>query len=150
MKMGREDRAAAERMGPGATTGPGFLGHDSRALSDIIEADEEAARAIGLDFGEAAALLERLAEAAWAGMGEENEVEGKWIVRSDEARGKLPCPWRDGLYHKGVARARLVDSDEELAFSELSAHLLREHHFCQGEGSPFRLDPAALKRVLRL
>jgi hypothetical protein len=28
-----------------------------------------------------------------------------------------------------------------LVYSELSIHLLKVHHFCQGLGSPFRLAP---------
>jgi len=148
MKMGSDDRQAAERMRPGAISAQGFLGTDARAPADIVEADEQAARALGLDWDEAADALERLARAGEAGLGEAVEVEGKYRVRSDESRGKLPCPWRDGLYHKNAVSVEILGSGRTLAYSELSIHLLRAHHFCQGEGSPFRLDPAALARLL--
>jgi len=148
MRMGIDDREAAERMRPGAISAQGFLGTDGRALADIIEADEQAARALGLDWDEAADALERLARSGEAGLGEAVEIEGTYLVRSDESRGKLPCPWRDGLFHKNAVSVENLDSGQKVAYSELSIHLLRKHHFCQGEGSPFRLDPAALGRLL--
>jgi hypothetical protein len=150
MKMGYDDRTAAERMRPGAITSGGFLGGDSRPIVDIIEADEAAARAVGLDFDAAADRLEELARSGEAGLGEPITIGGSWVVRSDEARGKLPCPWHDGIFHKNSVRVELSSTGEALTYSDLSIHLLRAHHFCQGEGSPFRLSPEVLKRVLAL
>ncbi len=150
MKMSERDRAAAAGMAPGAITARGFLGSDERALADIIAADEEAAAALGLDLGAAADRLAELARKGEAGLGESVTVDGRWLVRSEESRGRLPCPWRDGFFHKNSVSVEALEGGERLAFSELSLHLLREHHFCQGAGSPFRLDPAALKRLLGL
>ncbi|MCX7656597.1 MAG: hypothetical protein N2Z76_08750 [Treponemataceae bacterium] len=146
MKMSYDERQAYEKMKAGVITSIGFLGHDTRPLSDIIAADEELFRALDLDFGVVADRLEQLARQGAVGLGEPITVEGGFVVKSDEARGKLPCPYGDGLYHKNAVSVER--GQEKIIYSDLSLHLLRVHHFCQGQGSPFRLDPLVLKRIL--
>lgn len=150
MKMTFDQKSAEERMRPGVLTSQGFLGADSRRLADIVEADEEQFRALGIEFEAAADALECLSREGGKGLGEPTTVDGAWLVKSDEARGKIPCPFQDGIFHKNAVTVSRGDSGESLIYSDLSIHLLRVHHFCQGEGSPFRLSPAALKRVLGL
>ncbi len=150
MKMTFDQKAAEERMRPGVLTSQGFLGTDPRRLVDIIEADEEEFRAHGLNFDEVADFLDHLAREGEKGLGEPTTVDGEWLVKSDEARGKIACPYQDGLFHKNAVTVELVETGERLIYSDLSIHLLRVHHFCQGKGSFFRLSPDALKRVFRL
>lgn len=150
MKMTFDQNAAEERMRPGVLTSQGFLGNDSRRLIDIIEADEEEFRARGLDFDEVADVLDRLAREGEKGLGEPITVDGKWLVKSDEARGRIACPYQDGLYHKNAVTVELAATGDRLIYSDLSLHLLRVHHFCQGRGSPFRLSADALKKVCKL
>jgi len=146
MKMRYDEKAAAERMRAGVITSAGFLGNDTRALSDIIEADEERFRALSLDFDEVADELARLAKEGTRGLGEPITVDKEYLVKSDEARGKFPCPYHDGIFHKNSVT--LERAGASLIYSDLSLHLLRAHHFCQGLGSPFRLDPDTVKKVL--
>ncbi|MCA1949855.1 MAG: hypothetical protein LDL24_04740 [Treponema sp.] len=146
MKMNFDERAAYEKMKAGVLTSTGFLGSDTRPLSDIVEADEELFRALGLDFNIVAERLDTLARQGAEGLGEPITVEGQYLVKSDEARGKLPCPYGDGLYHKNAVSVQ--KGEDTVIYSDLSLHLLRVHHFCQGQGSPFRLDPVVLKRLL--
>lgn len=150
MKMTVDWKAAAERMVAGVITSQGFLGTDRRALADIVEADEERFRALGLDFDAVADALADLAKKGGAGLGEPTGVDGTWVVKSDDARGRIPCPFQDGIFHKNAVTVEREETGERLVYSDLSIHLLRAHHFCQGLGSPFRLDPDALKRVLGL
>ncbi|MFQ3547731.1 MAG: hypothetical protein SNJ56_05280 [Termitinemataceae bacterium] len=146
MKMNVDERTAYENMKAGVITSVGFLGTDTRPLPDIIAADEELFKALDLDFDTVANQLEALAKAGEAGLGEPITVQDSYLVKSDEARGRLPCPYGDGLFHKNsVAVER---NGQRIIYSDLSLHLLRVHHFCQGQGSPFRLDPAVLKQLL--
>jgi len=146
MKMQYDDKNAAERMKAGVITSGGFLGQDTRPLPDIIQADEEMFQALGLDFESVADALTRLEREGARGMGEPTTVDAVWLVKSDEARGKFPCPYGDGLFHKNSVN--LERGPDRIVYSDLSVHLLRVHHFCQGKGSPFRLDPVVLKRIL--
>lgn len=148
MKMTFDQKAAEERMRPGMLTSQGFLGADPRRLADIVEADEEEFRSLGLDFDEVADRLDHLTREGEKGLGEPLTVDGKWLVKSDESRGKIPCPFQDGIFHKNSVSVERVDTGERIIYSDLSVHLLRVHHFCQGGGSPFRLDPDVLIRLL--
>ena len=155
MKLKPADKNAFEKMAPGAITGPGFLGNDIRPPEEIIAEDEQEFARLGLDFGAVADALEALRVSGERGLGEPITV-GALLVQTGDARGMLPCPWGDGLHHKNavsvrpkeLAEAACVEGEDMLVFSDLSIHLLREHHFCQGRGSPFRLEPELLARLL--
>lgn len=148
MKNTEAQKNALERMRPGHITAQGFLGPDTRSLADIIEADEEELRRLGVDPEEAAAYLERLRDEGQKGLGEPIGVDDRWVVTTGDARGMLPCPWSDGLYHKNSIRIQEEDGSLVLICSDLSIHLLRVHHFLQGKGSAFRLEPATLAKLL--
>jgi hypothetical protein len=148
MKNTEAEKNALERMKPGAITIQGFLGTDTRSLADIIEADAEEFRRLKLDPEEVADRLEHLRDAGQAGLGEPITVEGRYIVSTGDARGVLPCPYGDGVFHKNSVTVDDERSGVELIYSDLSLHLLRVHGFCQGLESPFRLAPEALARLL--
>ncbi len=157
MKLQPIDSKAFEKMLPGATTAQGFLGNDVREPEEIIIEDEREFSRLGLDFNAVADALEVLRTAGERGLGEPI-THGTFLVQTGDARGMLPCPWGDGLFHKNavsvqpvdVPRESCVEGEDMIVFSDLSIHLLRVHHFCQGRGSPFRLEPDLLKRILGL
>lgn len=149
MKNTPEDLAAFEKMKAGGISAQGFLGDDKRSLADIIEADAEAFRRHKLDRDGVADFLEELRDKGQKGLGEPISIGGRWVVSSGDARGTLPCPWGDGVFHKNSIQVFDEQNGIELVYSDLSIHLLREHGFCQGKGSPFRLDPADLAGVMR-
>lgn len=156
MKNAPSDNRAHDMMLPGALTAQGFLGSDTRPVADIIAEDELEFAELGLDFDRVADELTRLRDAGEAAFGEPTTVGGRHLVQTGDARGMLPCPWGDGLHHKNGVSVRpadmppeaCVEGEDMLVFSDLSIHLLRAHHFCQGRGSPFRLEPSLIKRLL--
>lgn len=146
-------RRAEANLAPGVLTVEGFLGRDQRSLLRLLREDERAFQDLGLDWNEVAARLEHLLHRGAEGLGEPITVDGTHLVRVAETRGMFACPWEDGLFRKRSATVRRLGSDgqpqgAELLFSDLSLHLLKEHHFLQGLGSPFRLEPSRLQEVL--
>jgi hypothetical protein len=150
MKMSPELKKAQENMVPGEITADGFMGDDRRPLVDIIEADEERFQSLGLGFDETSEKLARLLTEGRKGLGEPTTVDEDWLVKVDEARGFLPCPFEDGIFRKITATVTHKKSQLTISYSELSIHLLEAHHFLQGKGSPFRLESDKLKQVLDL
>lgn len=148
MKNTQAERDALERMRPGHITAQGFLGDDSRSLADIVEADSELFAQLGMDFDQVCDQLEHLRDAGQKGLGDPITIDGRWLVTTGDARGMLPCPWNDGLFHKNSILVQDQQSGRQLIFSDLSVHLLRAHHFCQGKGHTFRMEPELLKAVL--
>ncbi len=130
----------------------GFLGRDTRKLIEILTADQAEVNALGLTHGDIARRLREITDAARRGWGEDPVcVEEKFLVRVQEARGSLPCPWgHPGLYGKSHVELKNSRTGEVLVWSELAIHLIEEHGFYQGQGSPYRLEPAAIKRVLEM
>ncbi len=148
MKISPEDKRASEAMAPGGISPEGFFGTDRRPLPDIVQADEEEMLKRGLDFEETAKKLENLIREGDKGFESAVTVDGKWSVTVEEARGLVPCPFRDGRYPKSRVVIVRLDNGTRLLTSHLAVHLCAAHHFLQGRGSPFRLEPEILKALL--
>lgn len=148
MKKTPELILAEKNMAPGVITAEGFLGDDSLSVSEIITRDECEMRALRLDFNGVADILHRLIHEGEKGLGEPITIDDRWLVQVLEAKGSLPCPFgHEGLYKKTAAEITCLKSKESLLITELSLHLFREHHFMQGKGSPFRLEPSKLSVI---
>jgi len=148
MKMTPELKKAQENMSPGVITAEGFLGDDRRDLSSILDEDAQIMRRLGINPGEAAKTLRYLMKEGQRGLGEPVTVDAKWIVRTDEARGPLVCPWEDGLFRKINVTVERKDTGDKMYFTDLSIHLLEAHGFLEGRGSIFRLNLETMTRIL--
>jgi hypothetical protein len=91
--------------------------------------------------------LKKLLEIGEKGLGEPITYEN-FEIFVYEARGFLACPFEDGIFRKKVAVVKNLKNNESIMYSDLSIHLLEKHHFLQGKGSKFRLDPEKIKKVL--
>ena len=148
MKMSPNMRKAQENMAPGVITADGFLGDDKRPVQEIITEDEEHMRYHGLDFDETVQILKDLMEEGRNGLGEPITIEDKWLVQTTEARGHLACPFEDGIHRKITTVIKNLKNNSTVMVSALSLHLMQKHHFLEGKGSPFRLEPDTLVKVL--
>lgn len=148
--MTPEFKRAQANMVPGVISADGFLGPDSRPLVDIVEADEEKMRSLDLSFDLVYEKMQYLMREGRKGLGDPITVEEKWLVKTDEARGFLPCPFEDGVFRKVTASVTHLTKGVSLIYSELSLHLLKDHHFLQGKGTAFHLEPQLLKSILEL
>jgi hypothetical protein len=126
-----------------------FLGSDRRRLAEILDDDHESVNGLGLSNEQIASRLEEITHIAKKNLGERFTLEDRYEVRAEEHRGMIPCPWEhsQGLFYKSYVELWDKKSGETLIWSDLSIHLIREHGFFQGKGSPFRLEPRVLKRV---
>ncbi|MDX9897792.1 MAG: hypothetical protein RBT62_02650 [Spirochaetia bacterium] len=149
MKNTQIERDAYDQMKPGLITAQGFLGEDKRSLADIVASDNEAWRRAGTDPDTAVAFLEKMRDLGQGGLGEPIGIEKRWVVTAGDARGILPCPFHDGSYHKNSIVVVDEKTDKRIVYSDLSIHLLSAHRFCQGRGSPFRLDPETIAEMMQ-
>ena len=135
---------AMRRIGMGT-----FLGSDKRRLTEILDDDHELVNSINLTHEEIASRLEEITRAAKMKLGDRVTLGNRYQVHAEEHRGMIPCPWGylGGLFPKSYVELRDLSTDHILIWSDLSIHLIREHGFYQGKGSPFRLEPKVLKRV---
>ena len=85
----------------------------------------------------------------WPAAGDPVVVDDTFEISVDSTRGRLPCPFgHPGLYPNEVVTVRNIQLDETLTFTRLNIHLIASHGFYEGVGSPYRLDPTTLARVL--
>jgi hypothetical protein len=141
------DRVEKNMRGIGLGT---FLGSDPRRLYEILSADQDMVNSLDLTHESIARRLEEIGQPAREAMGDKVVVEDRYEVEATEVRGMIPCPWAHprGLFKKSHMELKDRKSGETLAWSDLCIHLIREHGFYQGAGSPYRLEPRKLKRVL--
>lgn len=151
MKQTPDLEKVQERMKPGVISSYGFLGTDDRKLIDILDEDDKKVTALGLTHQKIADRLQYFYEKAKHATGSWITVDEHFAVYVDDVRGYIPCPFGDpGLYPKNYVIVENKKINERLIFSCLSIHLIREHGFYQGRGSPFRIDPEAAKRILEM
>lgn len=148
MKMTPAMAEAQNNMQPGVITEEGFLGDETIPISDMIARDEGEMADAGLSYEDTAEKLAYFLLEGQRGLGEPVTIDEKWLIRVIDPRGKLPCPFRDGFFHKMTAEITRKSTGESLIVTDLSIHLLREHHYIEGRGSHFRLEPQVVKRVL--
>jgi len=148
-EMPAED-ALRRKMQPGAISGGGFLGSDARSLQDILDTDAAAIAALGLTHLQVAERLGEIVRAAMAAQGAPAEVGTGLQAVYRESRGRVPCPWADGMFDKGQVEITDTRSGETLLCTPLSVHMIAAHGFYQGRGSCYRIEPGRLRRLMGL
>lgn len=121
------------------------------SLQETIRADDEAVKKLGLTNQ---AIAERMAwfrDEGNKGLGAPVRVAPHFEVSCEVARGFSSCPFGDaGRIRKTIVIVRNLRLQNEITFSDLNIHLITAHGFYEGQGSPFRLEPALLAKVLEI
>jgi hypothetical protein len=149
-----------KRMRPGSISRAGFLGKDER-LADVLREDRETLARLGLNAREIADGLNSLLKPV-VGAKLDSGVVGQFRVSIRRYRGRQLCPFLDDVEStrcEAGAGVRLASTDwrirnlltrDELAGPGLIVHLIAAHEFFEGHGSPYRVEPEKLARLLGL
>lgn len=122
-----------------------YLKDDDRPLARIIEDDMAEVTRLDMDLEELTARMKHLYDAGREGFGDPVIVDDTFEVRVREDRGIIACPFRDHYPSaKAIVEAVNLKTGKKLTFSILGWHLIQGHHFFQGKGSPFRIEPQQL------
>lgn len=149
MKRSPEDQHLEETLRSSKIAAGGFLGHDTRAVDAIIDADIAELDRLGLTPEVLASRMQQITDMARAGLGTTVSVGPCLEASVTEARGRLPCPWpHPGLFRKVVVTVTRTDTGRSVQWSELNIHMIRAHGFFEGRGATFRLEPKALAGIL--
>lgn len=127
----------------------GFMGDDPRTVTEVIDSDAGELSHLGVTEKELAARMKAVTDKAAPGQGTWVEIAPGREAQVDETRGANPCPWRHrGRYFKRVTTVRRQDTGEMVRWSDLNMHMIAAHGFFEGKGSMFRIEPAALIKIL--
>jgi hypothetical protein len=142
-----------ESMRPGQLSRGGFLGTEER-LEDVLKADDETVKRLGLTHDKIADRIEYFISAVNYPEREGQLIKGKYLVGGITYRGGQECPWRDAGFMMPDSSMDMFiinqELNEELRFPGAIVHLIRKHHFYEGKGSPYRVDPEKAARVLEI
>ncbi|NLN47383.1 MAG: hypothetical protein GX153_12595 [Clostridiaceae bacterium] len=151
MKESPKQRDLRSSLEPGTLSGEGFLGTDKRSPAEIIQKDQETVESLGLTHAVIARRMRDLTEAGKAGLGRPVVVDGALEVTVEDARGAIACPFKDRAFTaKQVTEVVHTKTGQSLRWSDLNIHLIEAHGFYEGEGAPFRIDPATLIRLIEV
>jgi hypothetical protein len=145
MKKSPQEKKLESILKSSKFSSSGFLGSDTRNLWEIIDDDAAEVARSGKTMEEIAARMQYITDAGAEGLGDWVEIDHKLRVTVDDNRGVVPCPWPHHV--RCLKRITTVNNSENrtsIRWSELNIHLIKEHGFFEGKGSPFRLEPAAL------
>jgi hypothetical protein len=127
----------------------GFMGNDTRAIWEIVDADAIALEQMGFTKEKVANRMQEITDQGIQGFGDWIVVSETIRVRVDDTRGKIPCPWSHGVRClKRITTIERTDTGRSLRWSDLNIHLILAHGFFQGKGSLYRLEPKELVNVL--
>jgi len=144
-----EQKKLRERLEPSFFSGTGFLGEDQRPIDEIVATDMQRIQTAEIELTELISRLKSAYETTKNALGApvmiQPGVEGKFY----ESMGRIPSPFRgDGVFEKGEAHIKALDTGESLIITQLSLHLIEKYHFFQGRGCRYRIDPLRADRIL--
>ena len=126
------------------------MGDDKRKLVDILLI-WAAVTALGLNHRILADRMETLMEKARERFGNPVLIDGFLEITAEDSRGTIACPFRhQGMYPKVNVQAVNIKTGERIRWTALNVHMIREHGFYEGKGSPFRIEPLDLIRILEI
>lgn len=149
MKESPWDRKLEELLRSSRLAAGGFMGYDTRSVSEVIDADAAELSRLGFTKEQAAERMREITQVAISGLGTWVQVGDDLEGKVDEAKGRLICPWpHKGKLSKRITVVKVIETGESIRWSDLNTHLISEHGFFEGKGSNFRIEPRELVRII--
>ena len=120
----------------------GFLGSDQRSLTEIIDNDLAKVAKSGFTIEQIVARMKEITKIAVSFLGNWAEFEKDKLIKVEEAKGSLVCPWPHiGRFAKRVTYVKLIKTGQITKWSDLNIHMIEKHNFFEGKGAIFRIEP---------
>jgi hypothetical protein len=149
MKQTPKELAIQAMMEPGVLSLSGFLGTDDRHFHEIIADDENTLNRLDYEAEQITQRMEKLMELAMDAYQEPMIVEAHFQIEIESLRGKMRCPFiHPGAYDKGIIHLTNLSNNITVKWTPLSIHFIKTHHFFEGKGSPFRIEPELLIKAI--
>lgn len=149
MKESPQNKKLEEILRSSKLVAGGFMGIDTRSVSEIIDSDKNELSRLVLTSEQVADRMQQITNTAKAGLGTWVRINDNLEAKTDEARGFLPCPWpHTGRFVKRMTIARRINKSDTIQWSDLNIHLIGRHCFFQGKGSTFRIEPKKLIEMI--
>jgi hypothetical protein len=151
MKRSPAEEELIRSLGPSKYSAKGFLGHDTRPIDEIISADQRKLDRLEISINRLVDGLKSIYRQAREAYGGEIQITPGVFATFYESRGRVPSPFKtDGVFEKGEAVVREKETGQHIIITELGIALIERHHFFQGLGSRYRIEPEVAVRLLGL
>lgn len=151
MKRSPAEDELIQSLGPSKFSAEGFLGHDARPVDEIIFADQRKLDRLGISIKTLVHSLKAVYQQAQQVHGAEIQIKPGAFATFYESRGRVPSPFKtDGVFEKGEAVVCEKETGQQMIITQLGIALIERHHFFQGLGSRYRIDPEVAVRLLGL
>ena len=132
-----------------AFSAAGFMGSDTRRLSEIIDADLADLARLNYTPQQIAKRMQQITDTAKEALGNWIKIDDNFSAKIAEVKGRIPCPWpHAGNYAKRVTTLKDIKTNKQILFSDLNIHMIAEHNFFEGRGSTFRVEPEEIVEML--
>jgi hypothetical protein len=149
MKQSPQDKNLEQVLRSGKLTIGGFMGADLRRIHEIIAQDTASLIKLGYSCSQIARRLQELRDTARPELGNWVKISKVLLVKSEDYKGLIVCPWpHAGGFEKRITTAQRLDTNQSASWSDLNIHLIKEHHFFEGKGSFFRIEPQEMVNVI--
>jgi hypothetical protein len=149
MKLAPEFEAIQSKMKNSNFSSSGFLGSDTRGYLDIIDADKSILSMLNISKEELADKMESITKIAMEGFGSPIIIDNIWEAIVDDSRGKIPCPFNHiSFSFKRITYLKNLKTGDNISWSDLNIHMIREHCFFEGKDADFRVEPVKLYKIL--
>lgn len=130
------------RLYPGESSQVGFLA-PGETLDQVIQDDTATAAKYGVTLYQVGCVLERMVLLHHQG---QRIIDDKYrVIPGISTCGYQECPFEELdstpiTYGRSTIQLERIDTGERFKFEALVAHLVKEHSFCEGPSTPYRLD----------
>lgn len=134
--------ALEHRLYPNASSEVGFLA-PGQNLESVLAEDAQLAAKYNITLYQVGCILERLVHKYGQG---DFDVDGIYRMQPGLSTcGYQECPFEELdptpiTYGRSTIVVEKIATGERFQFESLVAHLVKEHGFCEGPGTPYRLD----------
>lgn len=149
MKESPQNKKLEEMLRSSKLVAGGFLGEDTRSISEIIDNDISDITGSGYTTEQIAERMREITNKAVLFLGNWIEIDKKRLAKVEEAKGSLVCPWpHPGRFAKRVTTVKLIETGNTIIYTDLNIHFIETHSFFEGRGATFRLEPKKLIKII--
>jgi hypothetical protein len=149
MKQIPKEKRIMDKLQAGVLTADGFLGNDHRSFEGIIEADQLELLKYDKTIEQIAERLQYFYDSSIDAYDGSIIIDGNYEIENRSVRGFLICPFaHPGRYQKGELSIKNLTNEKMITITPLNIHLIKEHGFFEGVGSPHRIEVKELLEVI--
>jgi len=125
------------------------MGTDRRGVLEIIDYDMLELTGLKITIEQIVERIRGITNAAIPALGCWVQIDKKLEAKVEEAKGWLSCPWpHPARCAKRVTYVKNLELGQSIKWADLNIHLIEKHNFLEGRGSPFRIEPKELVKII--